>query len=45
MGLDRAIEWIDANELVEVTPKAVRIRKRILKTSIRPKQRREKTED
>ncbi|MGH7820468.1 MAG: translational GTPase TypA [Candidatus Binatia bacterium] len=40
MGLDLAIEWIDDDELVEVTPKAVRIRKRILATNVRPKIRR-----
>ncbi len=39
MGLDLAIEWIDDDELVEVTPGAVRIRKRILPTNLRPKQR------
>jgi GTP-binding protein len=37
MGLDQAIEWIDDDELVEVTPKSVRIRKRILATNLRPK--------
>jgi GTP-binding protein len=37
MGLDQAIEWIDEDELVEVTPKSVRIRKRILATNLRPK--------
>jgi len=30
MTLDRALEWIDADELVEVTPSAVRVRKRVL---------------
>jgi GTP-binding protein len=30
LTLDRALEWIDADELVEVTPTAVRVRKRIL---------------
>ncbi len=37
MGLDQAIEWIDDDELVEVTPKSVRMRKRILATNMRPK--------
>ena len=37
MGLDQAIEWIDDDELVEVTPKSVRMRKRILATNLRPK--------
>jgi GTP-binding protein len=30
MGLDRALEWIDTDELVEITPSVVRVRKRIL---------------
>ncbi|MCU0305321.1 MAG: translational GTPase TypA [Thermoanaerobaculales bacterium] len=30
MTLDRALEWIDADELVEVTPMAIRVRKRTL---------------
>jgi GTP-binding protein len=39
MGLDAAIEWIDEEELVELTPKSVRIRNRILKTGLRGKHR------
>ena len=39
MTLDRAIEWIDADELVEVTPTAIRVRKRVLAASQRPKAR------
>jgi GTP-binding protein len=39
MGLDAAIEWIDEEELVELTPKSVRIRNRILKTGLRSKHR------
>ncbi|MCG3171975.1 MAG: GTP-binding protein TypA/BipA [Myxococcota bacterium] len=30
MGIEESLEWINPDELVEVTPKAVRIRKRIL---------------
>jgi GTP-binding protein len=30
MTLEQAMEWIDSDELVEVTPKAVRLRKAIL---------------
>jgi GTP-binding protein len=30
MGLERALEWIAEDELVEVTPKSVRLRKRLL---------------
>ncbi|MDX1622824.1 MAG: translational GTPase TypA [Gemmatimonadota bacterium] len=33
--LDRALEWIDSDELVEVTPESVRIRKRILDATAR----------
>jgi GTP-binding protein len=30
MGLEKALEWIAADELVEVTPKSIRLRKRML---------------
>ena len=40
MTLDRALEWIAADELVEVTPSAVRVRKRVLAASQRPRGRR-----
>jgi GTP-binding protein len=30
MTLERALEWIDADELVEVTPTQIRVRKRVL---------------
>ena len=39
MTLDRALEWIDADELVEVTPSQVRLRKRILRSNQRPRKR------
>jgi predicted membrane GTPase involved in stress response len=39
MTLDSALEWIDEGELVEVTPKSVRIRNRVLKTGLRAKHR------
>ena len=42
MTLDRAIEWIDADELVEITPSAIRLRKRVLPSNQRPKTRRAK---
>ena len=35
MSLDRAIEYIGPDELVEVTPKNIRMRKRILDTNMR----------
>jgi GTP-binding protein len=39
MSLDLALEWIDEEELVELTPKTVRIRNRVLKTGLRSKHR------
>ncbi|HKV56348.1 MAG TPA: translational GTPase TypA [Candidatus Binataceae bacterium] len=39
MGLDSALEWIDEEELVELTPKSVRMRNRILRTALRSKHR------
>jgi GTP-binding protein len=39
MSLDLALEWIDEEELVEVTPKSVRMRNRVLKTALRGKHR------
>jgi predicted membrane GTPase involved in stress response len=35
MGLDRAIETIGPDELVEATPKNIRMRKRILDSNLR----------
>jgi GTP-binding protein len=35
MGLDAALEWIGDDELVEVTPESVRMRKKILKKGTR----------
>jgi GTP-binding protein len=37
LGLEQAIEWINDDELVEVTPHNIRIRKRILQANQRPK--------
>jgi GTP-binding protein len=37
MSLEQAIEFIDDDELVEVTPKTIRLRKRILASNMRPK--------
>ncbi len=39
MTLDMALEWIDEEELVEVTPKSIRMRNRVLKTALRNKHR------
>jgi GTP-binding protein len=35
MSLERAIEYIDADEYVETTPKSLRLRKRILNATAR----------
>ena len=35
MTLEQCLEWIDDDELVEVTPESIRIRKRILDHSAR----------
>jgi GTP-binding protein len=37
LGLEQAIEFINDDELVEVTPKTLRIRKRILAANMRPR--------
>ena len=37
MSLERAIEYIATDELLEVTPKSLRLRKRILNTGERTK--------
>ena len=41
MGLEQAIEFINDDELVEVTPKNIRLRKRILASNMRPKRSQE----
>ena len=37
MGLEQAIEFINDDELVEITPKSIRLRKKILAGNMRPK--------
>jgi len=37
LSIETAMEWIDADELVEVTPDAVRVRKQILSINKRPR--------
>jgi GTP-binding protein len=37
LTIELAMEWIDSDELVEITPDAVRVRKKILECSRRPK--------
>jgi GTP-binding protein len=44
MGLEEGIEWIAEEELVEVTPQSVRLRKKVLKQSDRPRRRQERDE-
>jgi GTP-binding protein len=44
MGLEASIDWIDDDELVEVTPGSIRTRKRILRQVERPR-RRDQDED
>ena len=39
MSLENCLEFISADELVEVTPKSIRLRKRILDTNLRAKSR------
>ncbi len=45
MGLEAAIEWIDDDELVEITPQSIRIRKRVLPKGLRPVKRQPDEED
>jgi GTP-binding protein len=37
LNIETAMEWIDADELVEVTPDAIRVRKGILQINLRPR--------
>ena len=39
MDLEDALEWISADELVEVTPQSIRLRRKILARNMRPKRR------
>ncbi len=41
MGLEEGLEWIADDELVEVTPQSIRLRKRILRQAERPTKRKE----
>ncbi len=41
LNLEQALEFIAEDELVEVTPKAIRLRKRVLAANQRPRRRRE----
>jgi GTP-binding protein len=44
IGLEEGIEWIAEDELVEVTPQSIRVRKKILKSSERPRRRHDEEE-
>ncbi|MBI4376509.1 MAG: translational GTPase TypA [Elusimicrobia bacterium] len=44
LTLEQALEFIDATELVEVTPKSLRLRKKILKTTDRKRAERDEEE-
>jgi GTP-binding protein len=37
LSLEQAIEFINDDELMEVTPKSIRLRKRVLAANLRPK--------
>ncbi|MGB5348788.1 MAG: hypothetical protein WBN10_04270, partial [Polyangiales bacterium] len=37
LTIETALDWIDQDELVEVTPDSVRIRKAIMQCNLRPK--------
>ena len=37
MGLEVALTWIQDDEVVEVTPSAIRLRKRVLQANLRPR--------
>ena len=37
LGLEQAIEFINDDELVEITPKTIRLRKKVLAQNMRPK--------
>jgi GTP-binding protein len=45
MGLEEGIEWIADEELVEVTPQSIRLRKKILKQVDRPRSRHKEDAD
>jgi GTP-binding protein len=45
MGLEESLAWIDDDELVEVTPKTIRLRKRERRAAFRPRGPRDKRAD
>ena len=45
MSLEKSIEFIQDDELVEVTPKSIRLRKKILDTKTREREARRKVKE
>ncbi len=45
LSLEEALEWINSDELVEATPKSIRLRKRSLDKGVRYREQREKKRD
>jgi GTP-binding protein len=45
LTLEEAIEFIAEDEYVEVTPKSIRLRKKILESNRRPKKRKHQREE
>ncbi|MEQ1833620.1 MAG: hypothetical protein ABL977_11240, partial [Candidatus Eisenbacteria bacterium] len=37
MSLEQALEWIREDELLEITPTSLRLRKRVLQANMRPR--------
>jgi GTP-binding protein len=35
LTIERALEWIDTDELLEITPESIRVRKKILAANLR----------
>jgi GTP-binding protein len=44
MSLEQCIEWIDEDEWIEVTPKSVRLRKKVLSLNLRSVKRSERVQ-
>ena len=42
MSLEQSLEWIDEDEWIEVTPKSIRIRKKVLQQNLRSVKREER---
>ena len=39
MSIEEALEYIEEDELLEITPKSVRLRKKVLRAKLRRKER------